>query len=68
MEVTLDKGSAETLERRPESIEWRQLLSLTSLYGSIIIGWIAYYRYQPKLLVQFSFTDFSFLLDRKSVV
>ncbi|MBL7860182.1 MAG: hypothetical protein JNJ65_03395 [Cyclobacteriaceae bacterium] len=62
MEVTLDKGSAETLERRPESIEWKQLLSLTSLYGSIIIGWIAYYRYQPKLLVQFSFTDFSFLL------
>src|SRR5687768_6838510 len=52
----------ETLERKPATIEWKQLLSLTSLYASVIIGWIAYYRYQPKLLVEFKFTDFSFLL------
>jgi MFS family permease len=52
----------ETLERKPAVIEWKQLLSLTSLYASVIIGWIAYYRYQPKLLVEFRFTDFSFLL------
>ncbi|HNP94614.1 MAG TPA: hypothetical protein PKJ63_03265 [Cyclobacteriaceae bacterium] len=45
-----------------ESIQWKQLWSLASLYGSIIIGWIAYENYQPKLLVQFNFTDFSFLL------
>lgn len=32
------------------------------MYGSIIIGWIAYENYQPKLLVQFQFSDFSFLL------
>ncbi len=50
------------LERKPVTVEWKQLLSLTSLYASVIIGWIAYYRYQPKLLVEFKFTDFSFLL------
>lgn len=45
-----------------ENIQWKQLWSLAALYGSIIIGWIAYENYQPKLLVQFQFTDFSFLL------
>ena len=45
-----------------ENIQWKQLISLAALYGSIIIGWIAYENYQPKLLVQFQFTDFSFLL------
>jgi len=52
----------EMLERKPVVIEWKQLISLTSLYASVIIGWIAYYRYQPKLLVEFKFTDFTFLL------
>lgn len=45
-----------------EKIEWKQLWSLAALYGSIVIGWIAYHNYQPKLLVQFNFTDFTFLL------
>jgi MFS family permease len=45
-----------------EGIEWRQLWSLAALYASIVIGWIAYHNYQPKLLVQFHFTDFTFLL------
>jgi MFS family permease len=44
------------------TIHWKQLWSLASLYGSIIIGWIAYQNYQPRLLVQFNFTDFTFLL------
>jgi MFS family permease len=56
------QGLNETNERKPDSIEWKQLWSLIALYASIVIGWIAYYRYQPKLLVQFEFTDFTFLL------
>jgi MFS family permease len=52
----------ETNERRPDDIEWKQLWSLVALYASIVIGWIAYYRYQPKLLLEFKFTDFTFLL------
>jgi MFS family permease len=45
-----------------DKIEWKQLWSLAALYGSIVIGWITYHNYQPKLLVQFNFTDFTFLL------
>jgi len=44
------------------SIHWKQLGALAALYGSIIIGWIAYKNYQPKLLTQFHFTDFTLLL------
>ncbi len=43
-------------------IHWKQLWSLTALYASIIIGWIAYQNYQPKLLLQFGFTDYAFFL------
>lgn len=56
-------NSATSIETfKTEKIEWKQLWSLAALYGSIVIGWIAYHNYQPKLLVQFNFTDFTFLL------
>ncbi len=45
-----------------DAIHWKQLWSLAALYASIIIGWIAYQNYQPKLLIQFGFTDFAFFL------
>lgn len=45
-----------------DEIQWKQLWSLTALYASVVIGWIAYQRYQPKLLVQFEFTNFAFAL------
>lgn len=45
-----------------DSIRWKQLWSLAALYASVVIGWIAYQNYQPRLLVQFEFTDFTFLL------
>lgn len=45
-----------------EQIRWKQLWSLAALYASVIIGWIAYENYQPKLLLQFQFTDFAFPL------
>ncbi len=51
-----------THENRTVSIQWKQLWSLASLYGSIVIGWIAYQNYQPKLLEKFQFTEFSLLL------
>jgi MFS family permease len=55
-------SSIETQEIQASSIDWKQMFSLTALYASIVIGWIAYEQYQPKLLVQFNFTDFTFLL------
>lgn len=50
------------ISQERNSIQWKQLWSLAALYGSVVIGWIAYQNYQPKLLEKFHFTDFSFLL------
>ncbi|HEY3405270.1 MAG TPA: MFS transporter [Ohtaekwangia sp.] len=50
------------MNQKQNVIQWRQLASLAALYGSVVIGWIAYQQYQPRLLVQFKFTDFTFLL------
>ena len=51
-----------SISKERDDIQWKQLWSLAALYGSVVIGWIAYQNYQPKLLEQFHFTDFSFLL------
>lgn len=49
-------------DQRSESIQWKQLWSLAAMYASIIIGWIAYHNYQPKLLVKFNFVQYAFWL------
>jgi Major Facilitator Superfamily len=49
-------------QQQSGTIHWKQLWSLAALYGSVVIGWIAYQNYQPKLLVKFNFTDFTLLL------
>src|SRR5687768_16775642 len=58
--LTLEKEASLTVDGH--AFHWKQLWSLAALYASVIIGWIAYKNYQPKLLVQFGFTDFSFAL------
>lgn len=45
-----------------KDIKWKQLWSLVALHASIIIGWIAYYNYQPKLLAQYNYQDYGFFL------
>jgi MFS family permease len=58
----MNTAALESMETKAVSIDWKQMWSLTALYASIVIGWIAYEQYQPKLLVQFQFTDFAFIL------
>lgn len=41
------------------AIKWPQIISLIALDIAIIISWIAYHKYQPGLLVQFNFVDFT---------
>jgi MFS family permease len=53
---------AQPQTQQTETIHWKQLWSLAALYASIIIGWIAYANYQPKLLLKFGFTDYAFFL------
>ena len=49
-------------ESKGQKIQMKQLWALGALYASILIGWIAYYKYQPRLLDEFGYTDLSFLL------
>jgi MFS family permease len=49
-------------ESKVKTIQWKQLWSLAALYSSIIIGWIAYYNYQPQLLAKYKFLGYSFFL------
>lgn len=58
----MEAVSTSKTEEQTATIQWKQLWSLAALYASVVIGWIAYQNYQPKLLVQFQFTDFIFLL------
>ena len=51
-----------------KNIHWKQLWSLAALYASVIIGWIAYQNYQPRLLVQFGFMDYTFVLTAAQAV
>ena len=62
MENSIALENDQSIESKPLNIEWKQLWSLTALYASVVIGWIAYQNYQPKLLVKFSFTEFALLL------
>ncbi len=57
-----DTSNAVAGQQDNSKILWKQLLSLASLYASVIIGWIAYYNYQPILLETYSFTDLTLFL------
>jgi len=46
------------MNKSTNSIQWKQMISLLALYASVIIGWIAYHRYQPALLDTFNMTEF----------
>jgi hypothetical protein len=50
----------QTITRR--AIHWQPVWALAALYGSIIIGWIAYFNYQPRLLEKFGLLEFKNLL------
>ena len=45
-----------------QNIQWKQMASLIALYASVIIGWIAYHRYQPALLETFGLTKYGYFL------
>ena len=50
------------LRRSGDVFQRGLMISLAAMYGTIIVGWIAYEQYQPKLLLQFNFTEFTFAL------
>ena len=50
-------------------VRWKSVLSLAALNAAVVISWIAYHNYQPKLLEKFSFTDLSgFLVIAQAII
>jgi len=41
---------------------WKQVYALLALNAAVVISWIAYHNYQPKVLELFHFTELSFFL------
>jgi hypothetical protein len=46
----------------PAKVNWNQIYSLLALNAAIVISWIAYHNYQPKVLEIFNFKELSFFL------
>ncbi|MFY8036884.1 MAG: MFS transporter [Cyclobacteriaceae bacterium] len=44
------------------STNWKQIYSLMALNAAIVLSWIAYHNYQPKVLEIFHFQELSFFL------
>lgn len=51
-----------TLPKTESKINWNQIGSLVALNAAVVISWIAYHNYQPKVLQLFNFTELSFFL------
>ena len=46
----------------PRETNWKQVYSLLALNAAIVISWIAYHNYQPKVLALFHFQQLTFFL------
>jgi MFS family permease len=52
-----------------QPVNWKQLSSLAYLNASVVISWIAYHNYQPKVLEKFQVADWQlFLLIAQSII
>jgi MFS family permease len=51
------------------SINWSQIYALAGLNAAVVISWIAYHNYQPKVLEKFQFTELTnFLTIAQAIV
>ena len=54
---------------KARTLKWPELWSLAALNAAVVISWIAYHEYQPKLVQKFSLDDLStFLIIAKAAV
>jgi hypothetical protein len=50
------------MKSKTHTINWAQVCSLAALNAAVVISWIAYHNYQPKVLQLFHFEELSFFL------
>lgn len=43
-------------------IQWRQIWCLMGLDAAIVLSWLAYHKYQPQLVLQFGFQEYTLVL------
>jgi MFS family permease len=60
--LTLENLNMETTAQAEVKSGWNQIYSLMALNAAIVISWIAYHNYQPKVLQLFNFQELSFFL------
>jgi hypothetical protein len=60
--LTIENLPMETTVRADAKSSWNQIYSLMALNAAIVISWIAYHNYQPKVLQLFNFQELSFFL------
>jgi hypothetical protein len=60
--LNIETQSMEQTQAIDSKSSWNQIYSLMALNAAIVISWIAYHNYQPKVLQLFNFTELSFFL------
>jgi hypothetical protein len=55
--LVLRKSTMQTQPLEAQKTNWSQVYSLLALNAAIVISWIAYHNYQPKLLNLFHFEE-----------
>jgi hypothetical protein len=60
--LVLRKSTMQTQPLEAQKTNWSQVYSLLALNAAIVISWIAYHNYQPKLLNLFHFEELSLFL------
>lgn len=52
-----------------QTVNWSQIYALAGLNAAVVISWIAYHNYQPKVLEKFAFTELAnFLTIAQAIV
>ena len=51
------------VEKQTISINWSQIYALAALNAAVVISWIAYHNYQPKVLEKFEYTELAGFLS-----
>jgi hypothetical protein len=62
LSLNIETPSMEQTASVESKSSWNQIYSLMALNAAIVISWIAYHNYQPKVLQLFNFTELSFFL------
>src|ERR1700741_4344697 len=60
--ITIESSNLTQPENSVSKINWAQIWSLAGLNAAVVISWIAYHNYQPKVVQGFGLKELSFFL------